>query len=152
LRRDEARALLEQSGVLRRACDIDLLAFFATHPRAMLASETLAAFLGYELADVAGSLDTLLSAGLVARRQTPAHAARLYIFTPADEPEGWLPRLVRLATTREGRLALRAALAERDSKPGHDASGSSEHSPRVTAGPQRLDHAAAPRVAGTKPA
>ena len=126
MNRDDASLLLEQLGVLRSCCDLDLLVFFARHPRALLSSETLAAFLGYGIGEIAGSLDILLVAGLLARQQTPAHAARFYVFAPGHEdPDGSLSRLVRVAGTREGRLALRAALAERRStSPGSDAEAS----------------------------
>ena len=46
--------------------------------------------------DIADSLETLLSAGLLNRTQTPAHAARMYVFA-VDGPSGdWLPSLVQM--------------------------------------------------------
>ena len=109
---EEARTLLDRAKVLREAADFDLLVFFARHPRTLLASESLAALLGYELNDIARSLDALLAGGLLKRRQTSAHAARLYIFAP-DEPPDWVPPLLKMAATRAGRLALRQLLADR---------------------------------------
>ena len=113
MKREDARLMLDRIGVLRHRSDLDLLIFFARHPRSLLSSEALAAFLGYDLSDVADSLETLLSAGLVTRTQTSAHAARLYVFRPDGPGGGWLPSLLPVASTRQGRLALREALARR---------------------------------------
>lgn len=106
---EDAHRLLARIG-LARVCDLDLLMFFARHPRALLTSESLASFLGYDLKDIAESLEVLMAAGLLARTQTPAHAARLYVFAPDERSGDWLPPLVALAATREGRLALRRGL------------------------------------------
>jgi len=132
-------------GLLRSRCDLDLLVFFARHPCAMLTSELLATFLGYELAEIAESLDVLLGAGLLTRHQTPAHAARMYLFAGPADPDGWLSRLVRLASTREGRLALRATLGRGSAPP--SSSGQGAASP-LQRGPRRLDdtHEAATRA------
>ena len=109
---EEARRLLERAHILREPADFDLLVFFARHPRTLLASESLAALLGYELKDIARSLEALLECGLLKRTQTSAHAARLYVFA-ADAPPEWLPPLLKMAATRTGRLALRQLLAHR---------------------------------------
>ncbi|MEO8632330.1 MAG: hypothetical protein ABI466_03150 [Chloroflexota bacterium] len=104
------RQLLDRITVLRRTCDLDLLLFFARHPRSLLTSENIAAYLGYDLKDVADSLDVLSSAGIVTRSQT-THVARMYVFTPGGTDGGWLLSLIELASTREGRVALAEALA-----------------------------------------
>lgn len=117
MKRENARRLLGRIRVLKHACDLDLLVFFARHPRSLLASESLASFLGYDLKDIADSLEVLLGAGLLTRTQTPTHAARLYVFaadgTNGGTDGGWLPSLLEMASTREGRLALRDTLARR---------------------------------------
>jgi len=117
MHREEARRLLAHSRVLKHACDVDLLVFFARHPRSLLATESLANFLGYDLKDIAESLDVLLGAGLLKRAQTPAHAARLYVFAlngaHMGPDGGWLPALLEMASTRQGRLALRETLGHR---------------------------------------
>ena len=118
---EDARRLLARIGCTR-VCDLDLLIFFARHPRALLASEALAGFLGYDLKDIADSLEVLMAAGLLTRAQTPAHAARLYVFSP-DSSGDWLPSLMVLASTRDGRLALRQGL-----RASHDAG--SQRTPR----------------------
>lgn len=109
---EEARTLLDRASVLHEPADFDLLVFFARHPRTLLASESLAALLGYDLNDIARSLEALLEGGLLKRTQTSAHAARLYVFA-ADAPHEWVPPLLKMAATRAGRLALRQLLANR---------------------------------------
>ena len=110
---DEAQRLVDRAGALKRPCDLDLLLFFARHPQSMLASESIAGFLGYGLQDIAESLDLLLAAGLLTRTQTSAHAARLYVFTADTTSGDWLPSLLRTASSREGRGALMTALRAR---------------------------------------
>jgi hypothetical protein len=76
---------------------------------------------GYDLNQLAHSLDVLTSAGLVVRSQNPTHAARLYVLKQSEA--GWLAALLDIASTREGRekliQAMRAA-AEHDAAAGHD--------------------------------
>lgn len=108
-----ARRLLERTDVLRDPSDLDLLVFFVKHPHTLMASEQLAAFLGYELKRIAKSLDVLLGAGLLSRTQHSTHAARMFVFFRGDSGSGWLTPLLELAVTRDGRLALRRALQSR---------------------------------------
>jgi hypothetical protein len=109
---DHIRRLLDRIGVLRRPCDLDLLLFFIRHPRALLSSDQIAAFLGYEVKRLGESLDVLVTAELLTRMQTPTSAARMYVFAVGGPHGDWLPSLVELASTREGRLAMRAALID----------------------------------------
>ena len=111
--RDEVRELLDRAGIFGHACDLDLLLFFVAHSRSLLASESLAAYLGYELKQIADSLEVLLAAGLLKRTQTSAHAARLYVLEAGATNHEWLPRLLEIASTRQGRAALRKTLARR---------------------------------------
>ena len=108
-----ARGLLDRIEVLRHPSDVDLLIFFARHPRALMANEQLAALLGYGIKQIAESLDVLLQAGFLRRIPNRAHAARMYVFVANGPNEGLLPPLVELACTREGRLAIRRALKRR---------------------------------------
>src|SRR6266704_2030435 len=55
--------LLDRIECLRHPCDLDLLLFFSRHPRAYLLSERLAEYVGYELPQVAQSLETVITAG-----------------------------------------------------------------------------------------
>src|SRR5690348_6851986 len=96
--------LLGRIGVLRHPCDLDLLLFFHRHPRAILTSERLAAYVGYDLNQLARSLDLLTNAGLVERSPNPTHAARLYVLKTPET--GWLPSVLDIASTREGREKL----------------------------------------------
>jgi hypothetical protein len=111
----DARRLLDRIDVLRHPCDLDLLVFFAKHPHTFLPSEQFAAFLGYGLKEIAASLDLLLKAGFVTRTPNPTSAAPLYVFSMAGPSEGWLPALLQLASTREGRLAMIWELRRRPS-------------------------------------
>jgi DNA-binding MarR family transcriptional regulator len=52
---------------LRDVCDLDLLLFFSRHPRVVLSSEQLAAYVGYDPQQVARSLEVLVDAGLLRR-------------------------------------------------------------------------------------
>jgi hypothetical protein len=119
----DARRLLDRIEVLRHPSDLDLLLFFGRHPRSLLASEQLAAFLGYGVKAVAASLDLLQGAALITRTPNPSHAAQLYVFS-ADGPGGeWLPELLKLASTREGRLAIIWELRRRAAGPIRDSQG-----------------------------
>lgn len=135
--RHAARRLLDQVSVLTRPCDLDLVVFFARHPRSLLSSDSLSAFLGYNITDVAESLDVLIAAGLLRRRQTSAHAARLYeLTTEHASGDEWLDRLLALASTRHGRLALLQEIARRQG----DASAGAPHSDAAARpGPRRVE-------------
>ena len=102
--------LLGSVGVLRHPCDLDLLLFFHRHPRAILTSERLAAYVGYDLNQLARSLDRLSDAGLLERAQNPTHAARLYVLLSPST--GWLTSVLETASTREGRQKLIRAMQE----------------------------------------
>ena len=110
----DARRLVAEIDVLRQPCDLDLLMFFTRHPRTLLASDQLAAFLGYGVKQIARSLDLLLEAGFLTQTPNPKHAARLYVFA-GEGPGGWLPALLEVASTRQGRLEIIWALRQRPS-------------------------------------
>jgi hypothetical protein len=117
MKHEDAQRLLDRVTVLRHPCDLDLLLFFARHPRAIITSEQLASWLGYELKQIADSLEVLLSADVLTRTQNPTHAARMYVFKIEGPSGGWLPSLLALASTRAGRLALIEVLSHRAPKP-----------------------------------
>jgi len=106
--------LLEGTG-LRDACDLDLLLFFSRHPRVVLSSEQLAAYVGYDLVEVARALDLLLGAGLLKRTLNHGAPGRMYVLE-VDHAEEWLETLRRLCATPDGRNALKALLRERRSQ------------------------------------
>ena len=97
--------------MLRSACDLDLLLFFARHPRSLLTSDEIVRFLGYAFKELAASLEVLIAAGVVTRIQNPTRVAQLFVFTPGGLEGGGLPSLLELASTREGRVGLMRALA-----------------------------------------
>lgn len=113
----DAHRLLARIEALKYPCDLDLLLFFVRHPRSLLAAEHLTAFLGYSAKEISESLDVLQGAGVLQRTPTPnpKHPARMYTFTAAGAGGDWLPGLLELAATREGRLSLRLALTVRRS-------------------------------------
>lgn len=120
---DSAGQLISRVGVLWHPCDLDLLLFFARHRRALLTSEQLSALLGYGVKDVAASLELLLDAGLLSRTPNRKHAARLYVFAAGEPEKEWMPALLALGSTREGRLEMMRALRRRLSmEPGDAAS------------------------------
>ena len=102
--------LLESIGTLRHSCDLDLLLFFHRHPRSLLTSERLAAYVGYDLNQMARSLDLLTEAGLLECSQNPTHAARMYLLKTPET--GWLGSLLAVASTPEGRRDLLDAMQE----------------------------------------
>jgi hypothetical protein len=122
--------LLDRVECVKHPCDLDLLLFFYRHPRAFLLGERLAQYVGYEFPQVAQSLDTLITAGLLRPSPNSPHLARLYVLTPGSRLGGWLASLLRFATTRDGRLAVIETLKQRQSSPGRDGgepSGPLEH-------------------------
>jgi hypothetical protein len=105
---NSVRSSLKRLRGIQHACDLDLLLFFSRHPRALLTSEQLVAYLGYDRDRVATSLDGLIDAGFLTRSQNPSHTARLYVFEHGGPSGGELASLLRIAATREGRqLVLR---------------------------------------------
>lgn len=110
------RDLLDTTGI-QHPCDLDLLVFLNRHPRVLMTSEQLAALVGYDLKQVARSLDFLIERGLLSRSQSQARVARIYLFR-ADGAEAQLEHLLRLGSTPDGRTALIRLLEERASRPG----------------------------------
>lgn len=108
--------LVEAAG-LRDACDLDLLLFFSRHPRVVLSSEQLAAYVGYELQQVARALDLLLGAGLLKRTLNQGATGRMYVLE-VDHAEEWLEPLRQVCATPDGRNALKALLKQRRSPDG----------------------------------
>jgi hypothetical protein len=126
-------ALLNRIGCLSHPCDLDLLMFFHRHPRAVLTSESLALYVGHERSLVAQSLETLIAAHLLTRVLSPPSSVQMYLLAstgPSGPLLGWLDALLRLASTRGGRLAVVAALAERQAP--HESTSTGGPEPPVT--------------------
>jgi hypothetical protein len=115
---DPMAAQLVEAAGLRDACDLDLLLFFSRHPRVVLSSEQIAAYVGYELAQVARALDRLLETGLLRRTLNQGASGRMYVLE-VDSAEEWLASLRRMCATPEGRNALKGLLKQRQSQNGH---------------------------------
>lgn len=117
--------LLETVGI-RHPCDLDLLVFFSRHPRVLLTSEQLAARVGYDLKQVARSLDFLIERGLLSRWLNHTRVARVYLFRTGGVEDG-VEHLLRIGSTPEGRSVLIRRLREGASRaaavpdPGHRA-------------------------------
>src|SRR5207245_6554928 len=92
--------LLDRIGCLSCPCDLDLLLFFYRHPRAFLLSDRLAKYVGYDLPQVAGSLETLITAGLLRQSPDSTDPARLYVLRRRSTLAGWLSSFLRSAATR----------------------------------------------------
>src|SRR5262249_13528110 len=113
--------LLERLPIVGDACDLDLILFLSRHPHALLTSEELAAYVGYDMQQLVRALDTLIAEGWVSRSQNRSHAARLYVLQLARPSGGGLLQpLVQYASTREGRAAVLKALKARQSTRNRD--------------------------------
>lgn len=100
---EEIKRLLARTPIIRTACELDLLVFFHRHPRALLTSEQVASFLGYDMKKIAKAIEAFVEGGVLERTQNPTHAARLYVLVLNDPQGGGLTSLLRLASTRQGR-------------------------------------------------
>ncbi len=115
-RRLELKSIQEllDAGGLRHPSDLDLLLFFYRHPHVLLTLDHLAAYTGYDLQQVAKSLDLLVGAGLLRRKINETHSREMYLVWTGDAEE-WLQSLLRLGLTRDGRMALTWLLRQRES-------------------------------------
>lgn len=103
---------------MRNACDLDLLVFLHRHPRTLLTSEQLAAFVGYDIKEIAKSLETFIEAGMLERTQNPMHAARMYLLVLDGPRHDGIRELLKLASTRSGRRNVLQAFDPPRSQPG----------------------------------
>lgn len=113
---DELASRLLTEIEITHLCDVDLLVFFARHPHTLLTSEQLAMLIGYDLPQIAESLDVLLQSGYLTRAAYANHSARMYAFVaggPRHEP---VSSLVGFVSTRDGRLAVKRALLRRNAE------------------------------------
>lgn len=121
----QAGRLLDELGITH-LCDVDLLVFFARHPRALLASEQLAAFTGYNLQQIAESLEVLVHLGVLRRTTNSAPAARMYIFSLEGSHGGPPASLREFVSTRAGRLVMKRELLSRSTDADRGAESSEE--------------------------
>jgi hypothetical protein len=112
------RRLLARAPAIKNACDLDVMVFLHRHPRALLTSEQLAAFVGYNLKEVAKALDVFIEAGLLTRTaQQSMHAARMFVLLLDGPQGGGVRALLELAPTREGRQSIVEAQEGRGTDP-----------------------------------
>jgi DNA-binding MarR family transcriptional regulator len=110
--KEQEQRLLARVPVIQTACDLDLLVFLHRHPRALLTTEQLAGFIGYDLKDIVKSLDAFVAAGLLDRTNQPStHAARLFVLSLAGTQGRGTTALIDLGSTRQGRERILGALA-----------------------------------------
>ena len=113
----DIEVLLVRNPLIAGACELDLLLFLYRHPRALLTSEQLATFVGYDMKVIARAVDAFVEAGLLARTQNPMHAARMYLLQLEDPRMGGLKTLLELASTLQGRRAILQVLISTRSEP-----------------------------------
>src|SRR5688572_10367019 len=130
---DHAQRLLDRIGVLQHPCDLDLLIFFARHRHTLLANEQIADLLGYDFKQIDASLGLLVGAGLVTQMTNRTRHTQMCVLTAADSSREWLPDLLRVASTREGRLEMLQALKR--AEPTHPGSNNDRHVEGADAGP-----------------
>lgn len=106
---------------MRNVCDLDLLVFLHRHPRTLLTSEQLAAFVGYDIKEIAKSLEAFIEAELLERTQNPMHAVRMYLLVLDGPQHGGIRELLKLASSRNGRRSILHALDPGRSPPGTEA-------------------------------
>ena len=87
-RPEDLRGLLDRLSVIRNGCDLDLLVFLYRHPRILLTNEQIATFVGYDMKQVAQSLEKFMERGLLERTQNPMHAARMYLLELSGPQNG----------------------------------------------------------------
>ena len=107
----EVKRLVARIPIITNACQLDLLLFLHRHPRALLTSEQLAGFVGYNLKDIAKALDAFIEAGLLERTaQQSTHAARMFLLLPDALNGDDVRALLKLASTGAGRQSILGAL------------------------------------------
>jgi hypothetical protein len=99
---EEIKRLLADIPSMQTVCGLDLLVFLYRHPRTLLTNEQLAAFVGYDMEQVAKAIDAFTDAGILKLTQSTTNAARLYLVFDDAQCEG-LTKLAKLASTRQGR-------------------------------------------------
>lgn len=113
---DEAKRLLADAPLIRGACELDLLRFLQRHPRTLLTSEQIAVFVGYDMKQVAKSIEVFIEAGLLGRTKNRLHAARMYSLVLDGRQGNGLAAILELAGTKQGRRDLLTVLGPAQSQ------------------------------------
>jgi len=112
------KRLVARTPIIQNACDLDLMAFLHRHPRALLTTEQLAGFVGYNLKEVAKALDSFIEAGLLARTtQQSMHAARMFVLLLGGRQGEGVKALLELGSMRVGRQSILEALDAHGTRP-----------------------------------
>ena len=115
---EQIKRLLFRAPVIQSACDLDLMVFLHRHPRTLLTSEQVSALVGYNLRDIAKSIDAFIEVGLLERTaQGSMHAARMFVLLLDGPQGGGISALLELSSTRKGRQRILEALNTRGSPP-----------------------------------
>jgi hypothetical protein len=112
--------LLDRVAAIHSRCDLDVLVYLYRHADVLLTGERVAAAVGYDLKQVAGSLDSFVFAGLLTRTRSRTDGPGLYVFTVGRPAEGALASLLHIASSRPGRLQILEALGREPSVPMQD--------------------------------
>jgi len=108
--------LLDRVSAIHSRCDLDVLVYLFRHADALVTGEHVAAAVGYDLKQVAGSLDSFVFAGLLKRTWTRTDGPGMYNFAVGRPADGPLASLLQLASTRPGRLEIFEALANQNAR------------------------------------
>ena len=108
--------MLARAPLIRGACELDLLGFLHRHPRTLLTSEHLAVFVGYDMKQVAKSIEAFIEAGLLGRTKNRLRSARMYSLELNGQQGEALTRLLELAGTKQGRRDILALLGPQPSQ------------------------------------
>lgn len=120
----QIEALLAKVPFIKSACELDLLVFLYRHPRTLLTNEQLASFVGYDMKQIAKSIDIFIDAGLLERTQNPIHAARMYLLLLSGPQGQVVNELLEVASTRRGRREVLGQLGSpRSTRPADPSSG-----------------------------
>jgi hypothetical protein len=115
---EQIKRLLFSTPVIQDACDLDLLGFLHRYPRTLLTSEQLSTLVGYNLKEIAKSIDAFIEAGLLERTaQQSMHAARMFVLLLDGRQGPGVRALLELSSTRRGRQRILAALNRPESPP-----------------------------------
>jgi hypothetical protein len=92
--------LLDRVAAIHNRCDLDVLVYLFRHADALLTGEYVASAVGCDLNEVAGSLDSLVLAGLLTRKRSRTEGAGMYVFAVGRPAAGPLASLLQLASSR----------------------------------------------------
>lgn len=108
--------LLDRVAAVHSRCDLDVLVYLFRHADALLTGEHVAAAVGCDLKQVAGSLDSFVFAGLLKRTRSRTEGPGMYVFAVGRPADGPLASLLQIASSRPGRLQILAALESRGAR------------------------------------